>query len=213
MAKPVAKFKKDKEYKSTGWAGGWFDDAEGEVFAMIAEFDDVPSVVAAAEKVRDAGYDRWDVHSPIPIHGIEKALDMKPTILPWLVLGGGLAGLAGGLKLTFWANAITMPHVPTVLQGYEYLISGKPIWSLPANIPIMFETTVLLSAFAAVLGMLALNKLPMHYNPLFKSDRFRRVTSDRFFIVIEAESSMYDDKHTERLLRAAGATYIERVLE
>src|SRR4029077_11613914 len=94
---------------------------------------------------------------------------------------------------------------------YQFIISGKPYWSLPANIPVAFELTVLLSALTAVFGMLALNRLPLHYNPLFKSERFRRVTNDRFFIVIDASDPKFDEAGTAKFLADAGADAVERV--
>src|SRR5437667_3776666 len=128
----------------------------------FAEFDNVDAVMSAAEKVRDAGYRRWDVHSPFPIHGIDDAMNIRPTILPWLVLGGGLFGLGGGLLMQWYMMA----------YDYKYMISGKPYFSLPAFIPVIFECTILAAALTAVFGMLLLNKLPLLYNPLFKSGRF-----------------------------------------
>jgi len=183
------------------------------IYALVAEFEDVATVTAAAERVRDAGYTQWDVHAPFPIHGIDKAMGMRPTILPWFTLGGGLAGLFGGLLLVWGMNATTIPGVPTSLQGYQYMISGKPTFSLPANIPIIFETTILLAAFGTVLGMFALNRLPMLYNPLFKSRRFRQVTTDRFYIVIEATDPKFHTEATAELLLAAGSKHLERVTD
>jgi len=171
------------------------------VVALLAEFPDVDSVVAAAKKVRAAGYERWDVHSPFPIHGIDAAMGTKPTVLPWIVLACGLSGMLLGLGLAIYANAVS----------YKFLVSGKPFMSLPAFVPVIFELTVLFSAFGAVFGMLALNRLPMLYNPLFKSDRFRRVTSDRFFIVIDAADQAFDESRTTELLLSLGATAVETV--
>jgi hypothetical protein len=168
---------------------------------FLAEFPTVDSVVAAARKVRAGGYKIWDVHTPFPIHGIDAVIGIRPTILPWLVLGGGLTGLVGGLTLQWWCNA----------YDYPFLISGKPLWSLPANVPIIFELTVLCSALTAVFGMLALNRLPMHYNPLFKSARFKRVTSDRFFIVIDGSDEKFDLVKTPEFLASLGATAVERI--
>ncbi len=128
-------------------------------------------------------------------------MGIRPTILPWLVLGGGLFGLFGALWLTWYTNA----------HDYPFLISGKPVWSLPANIPIIFECTILCSALTAVFGMLGLNRLPLLYNPIFKSERFRRVTDDRFFIVIDAADPKFDAKETPRVLRALGAVAVEKV--
>lgn len=180
--------------------------------ALMAEFDNVDAVMHAARTVRDAGFKKWDVHSPFPIHGIDGAMGTKMTVLPWIVLCGGLTGLFGGLFLTWWSNAskIETPFMAN-LQGYQFMISGKPTWSLPANIPVIFETTVLLSALTAVFGMLILNKLPMLYNPLFKSDRFRRATDDRFFVVIDARDERFDEQQVQALLSGLNPLAIERV--
>lgn len=182
-------------------------------YALIAEFEDVDSIMAAAEKVRDAGFHNWDVHTPFPVHGIDHAMHIRPTILPWITLACGLTGLSAGLALVYFMNAVTPAHLWTNLQGYQYIISGKPYFSLPANIPILFETTVLFSAFGTVIGMLLLNNLPMHYNPLFKSERFRRVTNDRFFVVIEAVDPLFDEHKTEAFLKSLNPTAIEKVTD
>ncbi len=183
----------------------------GPVYAMLAEFANVTDVMRAAKKVRDEGYTCWDLHSPFPIHGVHKVLNAKPTMLPWLTLGGGLLGLLGGLFLVWWTNATMVEAAPTTLQGYPYLISGKPTFSLPANIAIIFETTVLLAALATVFGVFALNGLPMLYNPLFKSRRFRRVTEDRFFILIDAEDPRFDARWTREFLEGLGPLAVEQV--
>lgn len=184
-----------------------------DMVGLLAEFADVGLVVDAARTVRDAGYERFDVHSPFPIHNIDKAMGAPRTILPWLTLGGGIAGFFAGLTLVWWTNATTAEGVATSFQGYKYLISGKPIFSLPANIPIIFETTVLFAAFAAVLGMFGLNKLPMLYNPLFHSERFRRATDDRFFVFILADDPAFDYRATADLLRDLGAAAVETVTD
>lgn len=185
------------------------------VVGLCAEYDDVTAVTEAAAKVRDAGFKYWDVHSPFPIHGIDPAMGIRPTILPWLVLAGGLTGCTFGVVMTAWINAFEMkmpaPFDWTNLQGYQFLISGKPLWSLPANIPVIFECTVLFSALTTVFGMLLLNKLPMLYNPLFKLKNFRRATSDRFFIVIDAGDEKYDQTQTLELLKSTGAVSVETV--
>ena len=172
-----------------------------ELVGVLAEFENVDQILKAAHKVRKSGYTRWDVHSAFPIHGIDFAMGIKPTILPWLVLGAGLFGFFGGLLLQWWTNA----------YEYRYLISGKPMWSIPANIPVAFETTVLCAAFTAVFGMLGLNRLPTLYNPLFKSDRFRRATADRFFVVIDSSDPKFSEASTVALLEACGARAVERV--
>jgi hypothetical protein len=176
-------------------------DTEPRLTGVLGEFDGVAAVVRAAQKTRAAGYKVWDVHSPFPIHGIDAVIGIRPTILPWLILAGGLTGLACGFGLQWFCNTF----------DYPILVSGKPLLSFPADIPIMFECTVLFSALAAVFGMLGLNRLPLLYNPLFKSRRFRRVTDDRFFIWIDESDSKFDETKTEEFLKSVGATAVERI--
>src|ERR1700728_3208291 len=123
---------------------------EPRLTGLLAEFEDVSAVVSAAAKTRAAGYKIWDVHSPFPIHGIDAVIGIRPTILPWMVLCSGLTGFAGAIALQWYCNAF----------DYQFPVSGKPFFSLPANVPIIFELTVLFSALMAVFGMLGLNRLP-----------------------------------------------------
>lgn len=182
-------------------------------FAIVAEFSNVDDVMTAAEQIRDLGFEVWDVHSPFPIHGINKSMGLRPTILPWIALVHGGIGALLGLLLVGWTNATTFTGVPTPFQGYEYLVSGKPRFSLAANIPIIFETAVLLAAFGTVLGLFGLNKQPMLSNPLLKSTRFLRATADGFFVVIEAEDPRFDPVENRALLESLGAIHIEVVTD
>jgi len=185
---------------------------DDQIYGLLAEFEDVDTVVRAARQMRDEGFEQWDVHSPFPIHGIDKDMGAKPTILPWIVLIMGVMGCVGGLFIAWWSNATSFGFVPTYeLRGYEFLISGKPVFSLPANIPVIFETTILLAAFGAVFGMLILNELPLLSNPLLKKPRFQRVTSDRFFISVKWSDPKYDREQTAATLKELGATAVEEV--
>ncbi len=172
------------------------------LYGVMAEFKTPDEIIAAAEKVKAAGYTHWDVHTPYPVHGMDDAMGIRPTILPWIVLGAGITGAALGLLLQWFTNAV----------NYPFLISGKPYFSLPANIPIIFEVTVLLSAFTAFAGVIILNGLPRLYNPVFKSERFYRVTNDRFFIVIHSTDPRFNRHPTEQFLSSIGGTSVE-VLE
>jgi hypothetical protein len=190
------------------------DEAPSRPFAVLGQFDNVDDVLRATQEAYDAGYRKMDVHTPFPIHGIDDALGIRPTILPWFVLAMGVTGMITGLLLTSYTMGIIespLPWVPVALEPYEYLISGKPYWSLAAYIPVIFELTIMFSAYTAVFAMFLLNKLPMLYNPLFKSDLMRRVTDDRFVLAIEAADRHFDEQDTERFLKDRGALQTDLV--
>ena len=166
--------------------------AEAKLWGLLAEYADAGALKAAAEKVRDAGFRHWDCHTPYPVHGLDKAMGVRPTILPWLVLGAGLAGCAAATALQWYCNSPqTASPSAGLFSGYPLVFSGKPYWSLPANIPIIFELTVLLSALMAFFGVWGLSGLPRPHFPAFQVPRFRRVTDDGFFIIVEARDPRF----------------------
>jgi hypothetical protein len=173
----------------------------GETFGLLAEFASAKDLFHACERVRDAGFTRWDAHSPFPVHGLDRAMGLGRSRLPWLVLGVGLCGAMGGFYLQIWANGIAYPVV----------ISGKPLFNWQPYVPITFELGVLSAAITTLLGMLGFNQLPMHYHPLFGSRGFEKVTDDGFFISIEAWDPKFDASQTERFLASLGATRVELV--
>jgi hypothetical protein len=182
-------------------------------YAFIAQFADVEELAAAAERVRDADFTYWDAHCPMPIHGMNVRMGLRPTILPWISLVHGVAGLLFGLAMVWWINAYTAPWMWVPFQGYEFPVSGKPKFSLPANIAVIFETTVLFTAIGTILGMCGLNRLPMLHNPLWKSDRFRRATSDGLFVVIEATDPKFELNATHDFLKSLKPIAIELIVE
>jgi len=177
--------------------------AEKKIYGMLAEFDSAQSIYQACEAVRDEGFKHWDAHVPFPVHGLEHAMGLRPSKIPWIVLGGGLFGTAAGFTLAWWSMVVEYPTV----------IAGKPFFAWPAFIPVTFEMGVLFGAFGALLGMLGLNKLPMFHHPLFNSERFQGATDDRFFISVEARDPLFDKRATKKLLKKLGATHIEEVME
>jgi mono/diheme cytochrome c family protein len=176
-------------------------EQNGRLFGVLAEYDTPGELVEAARKVRDAGYTEFDCYSPFPVHGIDEAMGIKRTILPVLIFGGGFTGTIGGLLLQWWCNAYNWP----------WNISGKPSWSIPANVPIAFETTILLAVFTSFFGMWILNKLPQVWHPFFRNERFNHVTDDAFLIGIEARDRRFDAVATPKLLQDAGAITVENV--
>lgn len=173
------------------------------VYGLLAEFARAEDLVTAAAKVRDAGYRRWDAHSPLPVHGMDDAMGIEGTKLPWVVLVCGLGGLGAGVLMQWWMNAV----------DYPLIISGKPLWSLPANVPVIFELTILLAVLGTVVGMLVANRLPEWSHPLLRHPRFRRATSDRFYIVIEARDPRFDPQATRAFLASLGGEAVETVVD
>lgn len=177
--------------------------ASAPLHGILAEYNTPTAVVQASKKVRDAGYENWDTYTPFPIHGIEKAMGIKMTKLPWFVICAAFMGLATATLLQWWTNAV----------DYRWIISGKPFWSWPANVPIMFELTILFSAFATLGGMFALNNLPLPSHPLDLKERFRRVSDDKFFLLIEARDPRFDEVATRKLLAETSPVVIDEVHE
>ncbi|MBN8613771.1 MAG: DUF3341 domain-containing protein [Deltaproteobacteria bacterium] len=169
----------------------------------LAEFETAGQIVHAAERVRDAGYRRWDAHTPFPVHGMDKAMGLSDSKLGWIVLACGLTGCSLAFGLIWYTNGIDYPIV----------IGGKPPFSFPSAVPVMFELTILLSAFGAVLGMFGLNQLPRHHHPVFYSPRFERGTDDRFFISIEASDDKFDLEDTRALLESLSPSHLELIQE
>lgn len=172
---------------------------ERNLWGLLAEFASPDDLRRAAREMRDAGLTRWDAHAPFPVHGLDEAMGIRATRLPWLVLGAGVTGCSGGILMQWWMNAVS----------YPIIISGKPFFSLPANIPVAFELTILLAALTAFVGMLVANGLPRFHHPLFRDARFRRATNDAFFVSVEAADPRFDVEETEQILRRAGAVRVE----
>jgi len=173
------------------------------VYGLLAEYETPGELYEACEKLRDAGYGAWDAHSPFPVHGLEKAMGVRPSIVPWIVLVMGFSGAALGYLLQWWTSVV----------DYPLLISAKPYNSYPAFVPVIFELGILLGSFGAVFGMFGLNRLPTLYHSLFNSPRFSKVTDDKFFISVEARDPKYDPERTRELLQSTGATAVEEVEE
>ena len=164
--------------------------ADEKLYGVLAEFPNPKALFEACEQVRDKGFRDWDAHTPFPVHGLDAAMGMKPSSVPWIALVSGLSGASFGFLLQTWVSVSAWPLV----------ISGKPLFSWQAFVPVTFECGVLAAALGALGGMLYLNRLPMHHSPLFESSRFEAASDDKFFISIEASDPSFDEAQTESFL-------------
>lgn len=188
------------------------------VYGYLAEFKSASALYKAAEKVRDAGFRRWDCYSPYPIHGLDKAMGVKRSILPWFVFFGGMTGTATAFVLATLTQTNVWSFIPWLekaAETYPTVVQGKPtnIFTVPAFFPIMFELTILFSGFTVLFGVLALMKLPRLNHPLFASKQFHRATDDGFFIALEARDSKFSPEGSRSFLEEIGGANIELVEE
>jgi hypothetical protein len=172
-------------------------------YAIMAEFESPAAILHAAGKVRENGFSRWDVFTPFPIHGMDRAMGIKNSKVGWFSFIGGCTGYTTGMLMIWFMNA----------YDYRIVIGGKPMFSPFYSFPPSYELTILFGSFGALLGMLFLNRLPRLHHPLLKNPRFALATHDRFFVVIESSDPKFSENETRRLLESVGSKHIELVEE
>jgi Alternative complex III, ActD subunit len=170
-------------------------------YGLMAEFLSAEELLEASKRTHEAGYRNIDAFSPFPVEGLSEAIGFEQTRLPILVFCGGLFGCCGGFFLQWWPNVI----------GYPLDIGGKPLDSWPAFIPITFELTILCAALTTALGMIALNKLPSPYHPVFNVDRFAQASKDKFFLLIQADDPKFDMGQTRQFLNELNPREVSEV--
>jgi hypothetical protein len=170
-------------------------------YGISAEFDSAAAVLHAAEKVRDAGYHRWDVFSPFPVHGLEKVMGLGNSKVGWFSFVFGAGAFLGTLGMIWFMNDF----------DYPILIGGKPMFSMPMSVVPAYILLVLAAGLGTFIGMVALNQLPRHHHPLFAKKRFELVSRDKFFLVIGSTDPKFSETETRRLLEEIGGGHIEMV--
>ena len=177
-------------------------DAEKPIYGLMAEFDDVTTLVKATRRVHAEGYQRFDAYTPFPVHQLFEAMEFNDRRLPLFVLLGGIFGCAAGFGLCYWVST----------TAYPLNIGGRPFNSWPSFVPVTFEVTILIASLTAVLSMIVLNGLPRPYHPVFNVKRFaEHASQDGLFLAIEAEDPKFDRARTRAFLQELGAREVNEV--
>ncbi len=171
------------------------------IYGVMGEFLTPEQILHAATKAREAGYKYISAYTPFPVEGLAHAIGFPRTGVPWLTLMGGLGGGLTGFGLQYWCAVI----------AYPLNIGGRPLNSWPAFIPVTFELTILGAATFAVIGMLALNRLPQPYHPVFNVERFSHASTDRFFLCIESRDAKFHLAQTAKFLQSVEAHHVHEV--
>jgi hypothetical protein len=171
------------------------------MYGLMAEFDTPEALLSATKRAFQAGFRKMDAYAPFPVEGLAEALGSENTRVPLIVFIGGLIGCIGGFYLQYWISTV----------DYPVIIGGRPLNSWPSFIPVTFELTVLIAALSAFFGLLALNRMPMPYHPVFNVDRFELASRNRFFLCIEADDPNFNATETKRFLDGLGSEAVYEV--
>jgi hypothetical protein len=171
----------------------------GKIYGILAEFDSPAAILHAAEKVRDAGYSRWDVFTPFPIHGMDKVMSLKNSLVGWVSLFMGGGAFISVVGLIWFSNAF----------DYPLIVGGKPMFSVPMTFVPSYIMMIMGAAVGALIGMLAFNELPRFHHPLFNSKRFALVSRDKFMLLVGSTDPKFSETETRKLLESTGGAHIE----
>ena len=169
--------------------------------AVLGNFTDPNKIMEAAAKVHASGYTDFDIYTPYPVHGLDKAMGVKRTILPYISFGGGVFGLANAIFLISWTGAV----------DYKLNIGGKPFFAFQFSIPVMFELTVLLTALATFFGVWYLCGLPKWYSDLQEDKGFQRALDDTFVLSIFASDKRFSLETTKQFMNEIGADDVRHI--
>jgi hypothetical protein len=172
------------------------------LYGLLAKFDSSEHLIAAVKRVAQSGYRRFDAYTPYPVEELDRAMRLKPSPLPYVILGGGILGGVGGFFMQAYAQVVDLP----------LNIGGRPLFSWPAYVPISFELTVLLGAVFGILGLFAATRFPQPYHPVFNSEDFNEHGSqDAFYLDIEAADPSFDLERTRKFMEELGAIMVSEI--
>jgi hypothetical protein len=169
-------------------------------YGTVGVFDTPVGILHACEELRDAGWKHFDALTPFPVHGLEKACGFKPTHMPWISLAGAIFGITGMFALSYYVSV-----------DYPLNISGKPIFSWQAYVPLFFELMVLFCAFATFFGVWGLCRLPTYFHPSMQHPKFAQATDDKFLLVVESRDPLYDGAKLKALIEKLGGHDVTEV--
>ena len=177
-------------------------DAHKPIYGLMAEFEDVTSLVDATKRTQAEGYRRYDAFTPFPVHQLFEAMEFDDRRLPLAVLLGGIFGCLAGFGLCYWVSVV----------AYPLNIGGRPFNSWPAFVPVTFEVTILVASITALLSLIVLNGLPRPYHPVFNVKRFaEHASQDGLFLAIEADDPKFDRNRTHAFLKQLGAREVNEI--
>jgi ActD protein len=171
------------------------------IHGVLAEFDSPEDLLDACDRAYAEGFRRMDAYAPMPINGLAEAIGYKKNFVANCVLGAGICGVLFGFGLLEWITCVAYPHN----------VGGRPLNSWPSYIPITFECMILFSALTSLFSMLAMNRLPQPYHPVFNVPRFERASVDKFFLCIESSDPKFGTEETLQFLRDIGGNEVSIV--
>ncbi|MGC9941023.1 MAG: DUF3341 domain-containing protein [Verrucomicrobiota bacterium] len=168
------------------------------IYGLMAEFDSPGAVLRAAKRLRDAGYSRWDVFSPFPVHGLDEVMKLGNSLVGWVSLALGAGAFLSVVALIWYANDF----------DYPLIVGGKPMFSVPMTFVPSYIMLILGGAVGSLVGMLAFNQLPRLHHPLLRKARFEMVSRDKFIVVVGANDDKFSVPETSKLLEQIGGAQI-----
>jgi hypothetical protein len=178
------------------------DQGSRELYGLLAKFNTQEDLIIASDRTYSEGYRKFDSYSPYPVPELARAMHLKSSPLPFVILAGGILGGVGGFLMMTYAT----------VWDYPLNIGGRPLFSWPTYIPITFELTVLLGALCGILGLFFFTRFPQPYHPVFNSEDFiEHGSQDAFYLSIEASDPKFDLDRTRRFLENLGSALVSEI--